>query len=450
LASDTPTPVYSMKTFKTAQEVIDAAKQIKPKPSPKLRSGKALLLVKKTLLDALEKDPKRIPVLFFVTRTRSSDDVSKISEQIRGAGCKTVAIGIGNDFSQEELGMISINGQLGLSGTIPSLPALIGRILFGLTTICNGPPDSPTMTLSAMAGDNGAALAGAVMNTVQTGSVPSETAGQSGNPNTGSAAGDATGDESGGTAGAPEVGGASKPDGTTSPGDVPKQPPPPGPEQVSGGATGDGGSDVATGGGVAGATEAIAGQSKADGGPGGPGDGKVVSGSSNKPVNPDGTPAALPVKPDGSPVEPTNPDGSPGTGVPNPDGTPANPDASAPADTNSDGTPAAETSDPEKPAAPAAAPPAAAATPVAGGCACPTCPAGCMPVMCTTPTQKNCVNKEFILKKFHRDVNTEDESDLNSIKKLLEDYFHDEITTKNAKKKTLIPQGKVTKQMDSM
>lgn len=30
--------------------------------------------------------------------------------------------------------MVSINGQLGLSGTIPSLPALIGRILFGLTT----------------------------------------------------------------------------------------------------------------------------------------------------------------------------------------------------------------------------------------------------------------------------------------------------------------------------
>lgn len=67
--------------------------QIKPKPSPKLRSGKALLLVKKTLLDTLEKDPKRTPVLFFVTRTRSSDDVSKISEQIRGAGAKTVAIG---------------------------------------------------------------------------------------------------------------------------------------------------------------------------------------------------------------------------------------------------------------------------------------------------------------------------------------------------------------------
>ena len=43
-------------------------------------------------------------------------------------------LGIGNDFSQEELGLVSINGQLGLSGTIPSLPALIGRILFGLTT----------------------------------------------------------------------------------------------------------------------------------------------------------------------------------------------------------------------------------------------------------------------------------------------------------------------------
>ena len=62
-----------------------------------------------------------------------------------------------------------------------------------ISTVVNGPPDSPSMTLSAMAGDNGAALAGAVMNTVQTGSVPSETAGQPGNPNTGSSAGDATG-----------------------------------------------------------------------------------------------------------------------------------------------------------------------------------------------------------------------------------------------------------------
>ena len=53
------------------------------------------------------------------------------------------------------------------------------------------------MSLSGMAGTNGAALSGAVMNTVQTGSVPSETAGQSGVPNTGGAAGDALGDESG-------------------------------------------------------------------------------------------------------------------------------------------------------------------------------------------------------------------------------------------------------------
>ena len=42
--------------------------------------------------------------------------------------------GIGNDFSQEEIGMLSINGQLGCSGSITSLPALIGRLIFGLTT----------------------------------------------------------------------------------------------------------------------------------------------------------------------------------------------------------------------------------------------------------------------------------------------------------------------------
>jgi len=135
------------------------------------------------------------------------------------------------------------------------------------------------MTLSGMAGKDGAALAGAVMNTVQTGSVPAETAGQAGNPNTGSQAGDAQGDETAGTAGSPEEGGATKPDGSQKPADIPKQPPAPGPKEASGGATGAGGTDVAAGGGAAGATEAVAGQSAQDGGPGGPGDGKVTSGN---------------------------------------------------------------------------------------------------------------------------------------------------------------------------
>ncbi|XP_066921742.1 uncharacterized protein [Clytia hemisphaerica] len=459
LASDVPTTSFSMKVFGTTQEIIDAVKKIKVKPSRKLKSGKALYMFKKNVLPIIEKDDQKTPVLFFVTRTKSSDDISKVGEQIKGSGCKTVSIGIGNDFSQEELGLIGLNGQLGLSGSVTSLPALIGRILFGLTTVVNGPPAGPTMTLSGMAGNNGAALSGAVMNTVQTGSVPSETAGQSGAPNTGSAAGDAQGDETAGTAGAPENGGATKPDGTQSPADSPKLPPAPGPKEVGGGATGAGGSDVATG--VAGATEAVAGQSKVDGGPGGPGDGKVTSGSSNQPVNTDGTPAKLPVKPDGSPVEPTNPDGSPGSGPPLPDGTPANPDVSSPPGVNSDGTPAAETSDPKKPAPdPAAVPandPAApavpAAPPAAGGCGCPTCPGGCLPVICSQPAQKDCVGRDFILKKFHKDINTEDEGDLNSIKKLLEDYFKEEgIANIEAKKKTQIPKAvtKINSQMNNM
>ena len=272
-----------------------------------------------------------------------------------------------------------------------------------------------------MAGKDGATLAGAVMNTVQTGSIPSETAGQAGNPNTGSQAGDAQGDETAGAAGSPEEGGATKPDGSQKPGDVPKQPPAPGPKDASGGATGAGGTDVSAGGGAAGASEAIAGQSKQDGGPGGPGDGKVTTGNDNKPVNPDGSLADSPTKPDGTPVEPTNPDGSPGTGVAKPDGTPADPAASTPPGTNSDGTPATEASDPG-PAAPAAGAGttpavAGATTPTdggtpAGGCLCQgKCPGGCVPVMCTSPTQKNCIGQGLMLKKFHKGVTDDDVTD---------------------------------------
>jgi len=286
------------------------------------------------------------------------------------------------------------------------------------------------MTLSGMAGKDGAALAGAVMNTVQTGSVPAETAGQAGNPNTGSQAGDAQGDETAGTAGSPEEGGATKPDGSQKPADIPKQPPAPGPKEASGGATGAGGTDVAAGGGAAGATEAVAGQSAQDGGPGGPGDGKVTSGNENKPVNPDGSPAMAPTKPDGTPVEPTNPDGSPGTGAAKPDGTPANPEASTPPGTNSDGTPATETTDPET-----TAPAAGGATP-AGGCLCQgKCPAGCVPVMCTSPTQKNCIGSSLILKKFHKSSKSEDQDgkDLNC------KYIAEKLLQSFAKRKQFFP-----------
>ena len=75
------------------------------------------------------------------------------------------------------------------------------------------------------------------------------------------------------------------------------------------------------------------------------------------------------------------------------------------------GTPAAETSDPEKPGTPAAAVDPAVPAGQPGVCPCAAC--GCVPVVCTKPAQKDCVSKSFILKKFHRDVNTDDESDLN-------------------------------------
>lgn len=459
-ASDTPAIGFNGKVFGSNQDVINAVKMIKPKLSGKLKTGKALMLVKKNILPALKND-KKIPVMFLITRTKSSDDISKASEQIRGSGCKTVGVGIGNDYSQEELGMVSINGQLGLSGTITALPALISRIIFGLNVIVNGPPDAPILTLSGMAGKM-PTLAGAVMNTVQTGSVPSETAGQSGNPSTGSTAGDVQGDDTAGTAGAPEEGGATKPDGTAS--KPPAQPPAPGPKETSGGATGAGGSDVSAGGGVAGATEAIAGQSKQDGGTGGPADGKVTTGNSNKPVTPEGEPAPAPVKPDGTPVEPTNPDGSPGTGPAKPDGTPANPDASSPPGVNSDGTPSTETTDPEKKPgeAPVVTPGGAATETVppagaTGGCQCPgKCPQGCVPVMCTSPTQKNCIGKDVILKKFSKGISKNDDTkSMSALKSVLKDYFNDEyIQLDGGEKKTSIPEfkrgGKIEAQMSGM
>jgi len=67
--------------------------KIKPMPSRKLRTGKAMMLFKKSVLGAIRDDEKKTPVMFLITRTKSSDDISKVSEQIRGSGCKTVGIG---------------------------------------------------------------------------------------------------------------------------------------------------------------------------------------------------------------------------------------------------------------------------------------------------------------------------------------------------------------------
>ena len=59
--------------------------------------------------------------------------------------------------------------------------------------VVNGLPSTSQVSLSSMAGENGGLLATTVLNTVQTGSVPSETAGQSGTSNTGASAGDTQG-----------------------------------------------------------------------------------------------------------------------------------------------------------------------------------------------------------------------------------------------------------------
>ena len=51
------------------------------------------MFVKKELIPGLQSDQKRVGVLFMITRTKSSDDLSKASEQIKGTGVKGCGIG---------------------------------------------------------------------------------------------------------------------------------------------------------------------------------------------------------------------------------------------------------------------------------------------------------------------------------------------------------------------
>ena len=74
--------------------------------------------------------------------------------------------------------------------------------------VINGLPKGSTVSLSSMGGESGSDLVSGIMNTVQTSSLPAETAGKAGTPNTGAEAGDAQGQDTGkGSAGAPEQGG---------------------------------------------------------------------------------------------------------------------------------------------------------------------------------------------------------------------------------------------------
>ncbi|XP_066921740.1 uncharacterized protein [Clytia hemisphaerica] len=373
----TPKMEFAFKSFVTQQEVITALKAVQPNPVGRVRTGACLKFFKQRLINRFISDNKRTPLMFLVTQSKSSDDISKISQQIKGSGCKAIGIGVGGSYSQEEINMIGMTGQTSLSVSTPAeLPTLMGRILFSLTTIVNGPPKSTIVSLTSLVGEQGSSLAASVMNSVMTGSVPSEAAGQPGQPNTGALCGDASGQDTGaGAAGTPEQGGATdaadeppaatpgspeaepglpgqpgKQDGPPgqsptdlgSPGDSPvpgidTPQPAPGGEKPGGGSTGAGGTDVSAGGGNAGATEAVQGMSKHDGGPGGPADGKMTTGDSNEPVDANGSPSQTHLQPNGIPALPTNPDGSPGTGGSKPDGSADQPQGGI--ETGPDGTP---------------------------------------------------------------------------------------------------------------
>lgn len=51
------------------------------------------MFVKKGMMSWLVGDKQKVGILFLITRTKSSDDISKVSEQIKGAGAKTCGLG---------------------------------------------------------------------------------------------------------------------------------------------------------------------------------------------------------------------------------------------------------------------------------------------------------------------------------------------------------------------
>lgn len=66
--------------------------QVEAQESKQVKTGQALMDVKKNVLSQL-KDEKKKSVGFCITRSQSSDDISKASEQLKGAGLTLVAIG---------------------------------------------------------------------------------------------------------------------------------------------------------------------------------------------------------------------------------------------------------------------------------------------------------------------------------------------------------------------
>ena len=67
--------------------------QIKPKESKTCKTGAALNYVKSTVVPKTAGEEKRKQICFVITRSSSSDDISKASEQLKGAEVTLVAIG---------------------------------------------------------------------------------------------------------------------------------------------------------------------------------------------------------------------------------------------------------------------------------------------------------------------------------------------------------------------
>ena len=71
---------------------------MQPNPAGRVRTGACLKFFNQRLSNRLMSDSKRTPLMFLVTQSKSSDDISKVSQQIKGSGCKTIGIGITENF----------------------------------------------------------------------------------------------------------------------------------------------------------------------------------------------------------------------------------------------------------------------------------------------------------------------------------------------------------------
>ena len=84
--------LYLPVSFSVISIIFLLSCQVEAQESKQVKTGQALMDVKKNVLSHL-KDEKKKSVGFCITRSQSSDDISKASEQLKGAGLTLVAIG---------------------------------------------------------------------------------------------------------------------------------------------------------------------------------------------------------------------------------------------------------------------------------------------------------------------------------------------------------------------